>query len=74
MLCDIMDMISCYIFLGKPWQYDSNVVHYYVKNVFIVEKGGGKFSLIPLYNEELGRRNLSFGSQVEITDFEMVRD
>ena len=41
-------------------------MHDYVRNVFTIEKGGRKFSLIPLQNEELGRRNLSIGNQVEL--------
>ena len=45
-----------------------------VKNVFTIEKGGGKFSLIPLQNEELGRRNLSIDSRVELVDSEKVGD
>lgn len=47
-LCDIVDMISCYILLGSPWQYDYRAWHDCVKNVFTVEKGGNNFSLIPL--------------------------
>ena len=43
-------------------------MHDCVRNLFTIEKGGRKFSLIPLYNEELGRRNLSIGSQVELVD------
>ena len=49
-------------------------MHDCVKNVFTVEKGGRKYSLIPLQNEELGRRNLSIGNRVELKDFELVRD
>ena len=45
-----------------------------VKNVFIVEKGGRKFSLIPLQNEDFSRRNLSIGSQVELEDSKKVGD
>ena len=62
MLCDIVDMNSCHVFLGRPWQYDSKVVHDCVKNVFTIEKGGRKHSSIPLQNEEINRRNLSIGS------------
>lgn len=47
-LCDILDMSSCYILVSQPWQYNCRVVHDCVKNVFIVEKGGRKHSLIPL--------------------------
>ena len=64
MLCDIVEMNNCHLLLGIPWQYDCKVVHDCVKNVFTVEKGGWKFSLIPLQNEELGRRNLSVGRKL----------
>ena len=47
-LCDIVDMNSCHVLLGKPWQYDCRAVHDCVRNVFTVEKGGRKFFLIPL--------------------------
>ena len=49
-------------------------MHDCVKNVFTVVKGGMKFSLIPLQYEEFGGRNLSISSQVELKDFERVRD
>ena len=74
MLSDIVDMNSCHLLLGRPWQYDCRVVHDCVKNVFTIVKGGRKHSLIPLQNEELGRMNLSIGSRVEFADFERVRD
>ena len=74
MLCDIVDMSSYEILLGRPWKYDFRVVHDYVKNVFTIEKGGMKNSLIPLHNVEVGRRNLSFGSRVELRNSERVTD
>ena len=74
MLCDIVDMNNCHVLLGRPWQYDFRVVHDCVKNVFTVEKGGRKFSLIPLQNEELRKRNLSIDSRVELADSEKVGD
>ena len=49
-------------------------MHDCVRNVFTIEKGGRKFSIIPLQNEELGRTNLSIGSQVELTDSEKIGD
>ena len=74
MLCDIIDMNSCDVLLGRPWQYDCRVVHDCVRNVFTIKKGGKKFSLIPLQNEELSRRNLSIGNQVELVDSKKVGD
>ena len=49
-------------------------MHDCIKNVFTIEEGGSKFSLIPLQNEELGRRNPSIGNQVELANSEKVAD
>ena len=49
-------------------------MHDCVRNVFTIEKGGRKFSLIAVQNEELGRRNLTIGSRVELVDLEKVGD
>ena len=74
MLCDIVDMNSCHVLLARPWQYYCRAMHDCVRNVFTIEKGGRKFSLIPLQNEEFGRRNLIIGSRVELVDSEKVGD
>ena len=74
MLCDILDLNNCHVFLGRHWQYNCRAIHDCVRNVFTIEKDGRKFSLIPLQNEELGRRNLSIGNRVELTYFERVGD
>lgn len=66
MLCDIVDMSSCHILLNRPWQYDCRAMHDCVKNVFTIVKDGRKHSLMPLQKVELGRRNLSIGSRVEL--------
>src|SRR5277367_6549454 len=67
-------MNSCHLFLSRPWQYDCRAMHDCVKNVFTIEKGGRKFSLIPVQNKEPSRRNLSIGSRVELADSEKVGD
>ena len=48
MLCDIVDMNSCHILLGRPWQYDCGAMHDCVKNVITIVKDGRKHSLMPL--------------------------
>ena len=74
MLCDFVNMKNCHVLLGRPWQCDCRVVPDCLKNVFTIEKGGRNFSLIPLQDEGLSRRNLNIGSQVELVDFENVGD
>ena len=48
MLCNIVDMNSFHVLLGRPWQYECRIVHDYAKNVVNIEKGGRKYSLIIL--------------------------
>lgn len=72
MLCDIVEMNNCHIFLGRPWQYDCIAMYDCVKNMFTVEKNNRKLSLMPLLDTTLGRRNLSFGSQDELRNSKMM--
>ena len=60
-LRDIVDMNSCHMLLGRPWQYDCKAMHDYVKNVITIIKDDRKHALIPLQKAKLNRRNLSVG-------------
>lgn len=45
---DILPMTACAILLGRPWQFDRDVVHYCKKNVYSVLLDGKRFALHPL--------------------------
>jgi hypothetical protein len=47
-LCDFIPMDFCHVLLGRPWQYDRNVVHDGRMNTYTLEKDGRihKFLLI----------------------------
>jgi hypothetical protein len=47
-LCDIIPMDICYVFLGRPWQYDRNVIHDGRENTYTLEKNGCKHMLFPI--------------------------
>ena len=47
-LCDIMDMNSCHMILGRPLQYDYRAMHEFVKNVITILKDVQKHALMPL--------------------------
>ena len=47
-LCDIMPMDCCHIFLGRPWQYDRYVVHDGILNQYTLWVNGKKQILLPL--------------------------
>ena len=47
-LCDIVDMSSYHMLLGRIWHYDYRDMHDCVKNLITIEKGGRKNSPISL--------------------------
>jgi hypothetical protein len=51
-LCDNIPMDVCHVLLGRPWQYDRNVIYNGRENTFALEKEGRKHTLIPLKDEQ----------------------
>jgi hypothetical protein len=47
-LCDVIPMDVCHILLGRPWQYDRNVVHDGRMNTYTLEKDGKLHKLLPI--------------------------
>jgi len=45
--CDVVSMDTCHILLGRPWQYDHNVVHDGRKNTYSLSIKGKKIVLAP---------------------------
>ncbi|XP_062145847.1 uncharacterized protein LOC133853838 [Alnus glutinosa] len=45
--CDVVAMDACHILLGRPWQYDRNVVHDGRKNTYSLSIKGQKIVLAP---------------------------
>jgi len=50
-LCDIIPMDFCHIFLGIPWQHDRKYIHDGRRNTYSLEKNGHKHLLSPLHDE-----------------------
>jgi len=45
--CDVVSIDACHILLGRPWQYDRNVVHDGRKNTYSLSIKGKKIVLAP---------------------------
>jgi hypothetical protein len=45
-LCDLIPMDVCHILLGRPWQFDRNVIHDGRKNTYTLEKNGRTHMLL----------------------------
>jgi hypothetical protein len=52
-LCDVIPMDVCHLLLGRPWQYDRNVVHDGIKNTYTLEKNGRMHMLLPIKEKEV---------------------
>ena len=54
-LFDVVPMEASHLLLGRPWQYDRDVVHNGVTNNFSFVHKGQKVSLTPLSPSEVVR-------------------
>ncbi|XP_074297308.1 uncharacterized protein LOC141628014 [Silene latifolia] len=55
--CDVLPMSACHILLGRPWQFDREVVHQGRDNIYIVSKGKNRFHLKPLSPNKVKKKN-----------------
>ena len=44
--CDVVDMDACHILFGSPWQYNVDAKHLGRSNLYQLEKGGIKYTLV----------------------------
>lgn len=51
-LCDVLPMDACHQLLGRPWQFDMNVLFDGRANTYVVRHEGARHKLIPL--QEIG--------------------
>jgi hypothetical protein len=52
-LYDVIPMDVCHLLLGRPWQYDRNVVHDGRMNTYTLEKDGRTHRLLPIKDKEM---------------------
>jgi hypothetical protein len=52
-LCDVIPMDVCQLFLGRPWQYDRNVIHDGRMNTYTLEKNGRTHMLLSIKDKEV---------------------
>jgi hypothetical protein len=52
-LCDVIRMDVCHIFLGIPWQFDRDVIHDGRKNTYTLEKNSITHMLFPIEKKKV---------------------
>jgi len=64
-LCDVALMQTSHILLGRPWQYDRNVIHDGVKNRYTIVKDGKTITFIPLTPKQVYDDQITLKSEHE---------
>jgi hypothetical protein len=52
-LCGVIPMDVCHLLLGRPWQYDRNVIHDERMNTYTLENNGRTHMLLPIKDKEV---------------------
>jgi hypothetical protein len=52
-LCDVIPMDVCHVLLGRPWNFDRNVIHDGRKNTYTLEKNGRTQMLLPIEEKKV---------------------
>jgi hypothetical protein len=52
-LCDVIPMDVCHLLLGRPWQYNRNVIHDRIMNTYTLEKNGRTHMFLPIKDKEV---------------------
>jgi hypothetical protein len=52
-LCDVIPMDVCHLLLGRPWQYDRNVIHDGRMNTYTLKNNGRTHMLCPIEDKEV---------------------
>ena len=47
-ICDVLDMNTCHVLLGRPWQYDNDVMYKGRDNIMIFRWGEHKIAITPV--------------------------
>jgi hypothetical protein len=51
--CDVVPMQACSLLLGRPWEFDTDAIHYGRSNKYTLVHNGKKITLLPLTLNEI---------------------
>jgi hypothetical protein len=52
-MCDVIPMDVCHVFLGRLWNFNRNVIHDGRKNTYTLEKNGRTHMLFPIQEKKV---------------------
>jgi hypothetical protein len=51
--CNVVPMQACSLLLGRPWEFDTDAIHYGTSNKYTLMHNGKKITLLPLTSNEI---------------------
>src|SRR3954464_5039047 len=63
--CDVVPMQACSLLLGRPWQFDRNVVHHGRTNHFTLVHQDKNIALLPMSPEQIVKDDLARASKAK---------
>jgi hypothetical protein len=61
--CDVVPMQACALLLGRPWQFDTNSIHYGSTNQYSLVHNDKKIVLLPMSPESILKDDLARASR-----------
>jgi hypothetical protein len=52
-MCDVIPMDVCHVFLGRPWKFNRNFIHDGRNNTYTLEKNGRTHMLLPIEEKKV---------------------
>lgn len=72
--CDVGDMDACHVLLGRPWQYDVDVIHKGRDNTYEFSWNKKKIKLVPMQEGLPKASKVKGKSFVAVPAFDSVED
>ena len=63
--CDVVPMQACSLLLGRPWQFDKNVVHHGSTNQHTFVHKDNKIALLPMTPEQILKDDIARASKAK---------
>ncbi|KAL9244399.1 hypothetical protein vseg_018179 [Gypsophila vaccaria] len=73
-LCDVIPMDACHVLLGRPWQFDRDVMHHGRSNEYELRDKGKRIVLKPMSPQAIRAMSTKQGKRPNLTVFASERE
>ncbi|KAK9741191.1 hypothetical protein RND81_03G088000 [Saponaria officinalis] len=73
-LCDVIPMDACHVLLGRPWQFDRDVIHHGRTNEYELRDKGKRIVLKSMSSQAIREMSTSRGKKPNLSAFSSKRE